>query len=69
MQRRYIWVLPGGAEMKLRGRQIEVFQAVMEANTLTDAANRTVALYGNCTTGGAVSVVSARTTVNYVRLS
>ncbi len=26
--------------MKLRGRQIEVFQAVMEANTLTDAANR-----------------------------
>ncbi|WP_198683555.1 LysR substrate-binding domain-containing protein [Peristeroidobacter agariperforans] len=26
--------------MKLRGRQIEVFQAVMEANTLSDAANR-----------------------------
>lgn len=26
--------------MKLRGRQIEVFQTVMEANTLTDAANR-----------------------------
>jgi DNA-binding transcriptional LysR family regulator len=26
--------------MKLRSRQIEVFQAVMEANTLTDAANR-----------------------------
>jgi DNA-binding transcriptional LysR family regulator len=26
--------------MKLRARQIEVFQAVMEANTLTDAANR-----------------------------
>lgn len=26
--------------MKLRARQIEVFQVVMEANTLTDAANR-----------------------------
>src|SRR5262245_3710426 len=48
MQPRYIWLASPrhqsisfpGAEMKLRGRQIEVFQAVMEANTLTDAANR-----------------------------
>src|SRR5687767_7581461 len=49
MQPRYIWLASvrearfvslGVDEMKLRGRQIEVFQAVMEANTLTDAANR-----------------------------
>ena len=41
---------PGVAEMKLRGRQIEVFQAVMEANTLTDAALvlQKVASSGGC---------------------
>lgn len=35
----------------------------------SDSANHTVALYGKCTTAGAVSVVALQTTITFVRLA
>ncbi len=44
-------------------------QVVLNAIVETPGANQTIALYGNCTTDAAVSVVALRTTITYVRLS
>jgi hypothetical protein len=44
-------------------------QLVIEVIYTTDGINKTVALYGSCTTAGAVNLVAARTVINYVRLA
>lgn len=45
------------------------FQVTITVLYSTDAANQTVALYGNCTTSDVVTVIADRTVLNYVRVS
>lgn len=44
-------------------------QIVITARVQTDAANRTIALFGSCSTASHISVVALRTTVTYVKIA
>lgn len=46
----------------------QMSQVVISCLVTTDGANKTVALYGKCTTADKVTVLALTTTMNYVRL-
>jgi len=61
--------VPASEEKKNEFTNGKLDQIVIDVVYDTDGDTKTVALYGNCTTLGAVNVVAARTVINYVRLA